>query len=590
MSDGRAGSEPGRRAVLGGVAAVASTAGCVKRVRNVLGRDPSSQISLRILTVPADADPHAIRIARELASNLRDCGVDAGVTPMSPEELYRQVLINQSYDIYVGQFPSADWTEPDRLYPLLHSVYASETGWQNPFEYTNLNADSQLEAQRTTTGSRRRAAVDGIQATIGHTQPFTTVAFPDSLATLREDRFRLGRLELNTSLTLLGLRPVEAGTRTLRLVSTDTRVTANRNPLAAEFRKFGTFTDLLYDPLARRLDGVVRPWLAESWRVTDRDDRPAVALTLREGLTWHDGEPITAEDVQFTYRFLADTSLGEAESPIPAPRFRGRASLVEDVEVIDDRTATVRFAETSVPVAPRSFTVPLLPKHVWIEQTGRATLAGVDANRVVTEALVWNNPDPVGSGPLEFESAIPAESLRLSRFDDHFLHDGEAVRPEQFAGAPAYREIRLRAVGSDDSAVEVVASGEADATVAPLGPGVVPRIGRSPELRLLGIGSRAFYHVGYNTSEAPLSNPRFRSVVARLLDKSAIVEDVFDGYARPAAGPLAGTRWLADDLQWTGTDPMTPFLGTDGDLDAEAAREALVDAGYRYSDGKLLDE
>jgi peptide/nickel transport system substrate-binding protein len=86
-----------------------------------------------------------------------------------------------------------------------------------------------------------------------------------------------------------------------------------------------------------------------------------------------------------------------------------------------------------------------------------------------------------------------------------------------------------------------------------------------------------------------LSNQRFRRVLARLLDKSGIATDVFGGYLAPATAPIAGADWTPSDLRWEGEDPEVPFVGTAGELDRLAARNAFRDAGYRYNDaGELL--
>lgn len=579
-----------RRAVLATAAAtLAGAGGCVKRTRNVMARDPANQVSLRILTVPVDANPYPSRIARELASNLQACGVDASVEPMEPEALYRRVLLEHDFDLYVGQFPRNDWLDPDTLYALCHSMFGGEPGWQNPFGYTSMSLDDVLETQRTTSGRDRRTAVTELQAHLAEDQPFTPLAVPDALGTTRTDRFEGWHGNPMNPVDLLGLDGV-ADADALSLVTTDGRVTGNRNPIAAEFRARGTITDLLYDPLARVVDSIAKPWAAADWRLDGGDGRPVAEVTLRPDLTWHDGKSLTAEDVAFTYEFLADTSLGNADSPIPASRYRGRISLVDEVAVADDRTVRIAFADASPVVAMRALTVPILPQHVWRDRTEPATIAGVETNRTMTEALAWNNPRAVGSGPLAFDRAVPGESLRLSRFDDHFLRGEPEGLPDRLAGGPEYGELRLSVAGSDDAAVELVASGDADGTVSPLGAAVVPRIGRESALSLVSDPSRAFYHVGYNTRTSPLSNTRFRRIVARLLDRRHLVETVFEGYSTPAASPLTGTPWHDPDQFPQEMGLGSSFAGRDGTLDTDASKAAFVEAGYRYDDGRLLVE
>ncbi|MFU8866871.1 ABC transporter substrate-binding protein, partial [Natronococcus sp.] len=93
--------------------------------------------------------------------------------------------------------------------------------------------------------------------------------------------------------------------------------------------------------------------------------------------------------------------------------------------------------------------------------------------------------------------------------------------------------------------------------------------------------------VGFNARIEPFSNPHVRRLVSGLLDESWIVDEIFDGRATPTATPLP-EEWVPEGLLWEGADPVTPFFGDDGDLDAEAARAALEEAGYRYDDqGRL---
>lgn len=613
-----------RRSLLTAIAATggaASTAGCLDRIRGVASRDTGERLSLEIKAPPADEDPVAIRIAQALRDNLHAAGVGARVTPVAIDELYRQVLINNEFDVYVGQYPTRQAIDPDDLYPLLHSKFTGEPGWQNPFGCTDLAIDDLLDRQRRTTGEARYEAVTELQRVLGNINPFSILAFPDAISAVREGRFEGwlgGTGGFDTPLGLLGLdRIVDSGSDDddasdpttdhpdrLRLTTTDERITKNRNPLAVEFRNDGLFTSLLYDSLARRYGGEVRPWLAADWTWDDEMDGEwtetaaagdaadaggSATLRLREGLRWHDGEPITADDVEFTYDFLTDTSMGELDSPAPAPRFRGRSSLVASARTTDDLTAVLSFTTPSRSIAVRALTVPLLPEHIWREHTGVVDVPGLDTDGV-TDALVWMNPEPVGSGPLTFERATEGESVLFSRYQDHFLAaaDPPADVAERFHGKPAFDELSVMIAPSDWAAVELAAEGDVDATVSQLSPGTVPRIGRSDALRLISSRSWSFYHIGFNMRHSPLTNPHFRKAVSNLLDAEAVASNELGGYARPAATPLAGTDWEAPGLQWDAETRAAEFYGEDGELDVESAREAFREAGYRYDEeGRL---
>ncbi|EMA65766.1 extracellular solute-binding protein family 5 [Halorubrum aidingense JCM 13560] len=661
----------GRRKALAGVGTAVLSAGCIGRVRNIAGRDRPGQLSLEINTMPADNDPNGIRIARQLAENAEAVGIEMQINTMSLRDLRRRVLLNHNFDIYVGQFREAEPFDPDVLYSLTHSRFGAETGWQNPFGFADFGVDELLSEQRTAEGDRRRSVVSELQEALVDRQPFTVVAFPDALTAIRDERFEGWGAQQPLSIEgLLGLEHRgssgdetgddaetdgdtetdgdgdEADTATLELVTTDQRVTENWNPIAPEYRRYGTFTSLLYDQLVRMDGDEAIPWLAAAW---ERSDPETFEVTLRDA-QWHDGEPVSADDVAFTYEFLGDTSMGNVEAPVPAPRFRGRTSLVQSVTAVDDATVRFEIGDVSRRVGLRALQVPILPEHVWRERTSVATIAGFEFDGETTEAVVSNNENPVGSGPMRLVEATAEESVVFERNAEHFLvragqdggveteaetggettnatvsddgttnmttsdgatnggttndgttesGDGDVTGsssidgiPERFRGKPAFERLRVEVAPSDIAAVQAVGDGLADATFSNLGPDSVPRLGREADARLVSTRSAAFYHIGYNTRRAPLSNPRFRGVLASLIDKPLLVDEAFEGYAQPAASPLAASpEWVPEGLQWSedDTDPVHPFLGEDGAVDVEAARDELREAGYRFGEnGRLL--
>jgi peptide/nickel transport system substrate-binding protein len=571
-------------------------------VITVVVKGDAERVRLDILTAPADADPYALRLARRLAAWLAAAGIDARVTPTAEEELLRRALVNAEFDLFVARLPDR-FRSPDALYSLLHSQYAETPGWQNPFGYANLAVDDLLESQRLHRGSDRREVVAELQRTVARTQPFTLLAFPDDVRAARDDHYRnWSTTDLRSPRGYLTLEradraeSVEDGASRrpseLVAVSTDRRVTENLNPLAVEFRRTGALTGLIYDSLGYVSDaGDATRWLASSWAFSRDGAGIRARVTVRPDLRWHDGEPLTADDVAFTYTLFADTSLGRTgeDGPVPAPRFQGRSRLVDDVRAVDERTVEFRFADCTPAIATRAFTVPILPEHVWRERSDPASVAGIEVG-TATDALVTNNVPPVGSGPLRFVANTPGERLVLERFDGHFLaRERVSGASTPLAGGPAFDHLLVRVVGSDAPAVEMIADGEADVTATPVGADAAPRIARDDDLGLHVKRSESPYVLGYNARRTPLSNSRFRSTLAHLFDRSHLAEEVFEGYARPAVSLLAGTDWLPGDLRWNDHDPVTPFLGSDGELAVDRVRAAFRDAGYRYENGHLVE-
>jgi len=574
-----------RRALVGGAAgiATASTAGCLDRLRNRVSRDSPEPVSVTVKTVPADDDERAVTVARHLATNLEAAGVDTTVVPMAETELRRDVLLDHDFDVYVGRSPSRH--EPDFLLSLLHSGYASQPGWQNPFGYADIGVDDALVAQRRRSGESRRRALAELQRLVVAEGPLAVVAVPDEIHAVRPERFvNWSMLDADRELGVLGLEPRDGvDASELRFAVTDDRPTRNLNPLAVEFREYGTITGLLYDGLAAWGPNALEPRLAEDW-AWSAIDPPVVEVTLRDDLRWHDGTPLTAADVAFTYEFIADTSLGRAEEPVPAPRFQGRASLVEDATLVDDSTVRLDFVDSSASVAERALTVPVLPEHVWADRATLDVVGGVELSDSLPPALTMSNLPAVGSGPLRFESATSDERLVLARYDDHYLHRDEDGGPAQLDSSQgvSVERVTFTVVPSDSAAVAVTAAGDVDAVASPLGPASVPAIERASALDLVVGGTPSFYHVGFNVRRAPLSNPRFRRVTTRLLDREHLVSSAFDGYARTAVGPLDATKWAVR------ADTDRSFLGTNGTVDSAAAQAAFRDAGFRYDEDDRL--
>lgn len=584
-----------RRALLASAATgAAGLAGCLSRFRTVRNQEIPDQISLDVLTLPGDDDAVATQIGRRLTSNLDAIGVDANLVLYPEDELRREVLINQDYDLFVSAHPNIQ--HPDTLRPLLHSAFVGEIGWQNPFELTDFNIDELLEQQRFHSGTERRQTIVELQEELVRQQPFIPVAVPDTIRASRSERFSgwrsIGSAVLQ-SLARLDRRDTD--TETLRLVSTDGRITRNLNPIAVEYRNRGQVTGLIYDSLAKRYAGAVRPWAAADWELSSDDDGTVARVTLQSDLQFHDGSPLTAEDVVFTVEFLQDTSRGELEIMAPASRFRGRTSLVDEITAVDDETVEMTFPDTGPETARRALTVPIFPRGKWEEKTRPADVGGVELTEAVTEALVWENDEPVGSGPLQFESSTEGQELVLGRYDDHQLHRDPDRLPEpladRFAGGIPFADLEIQIVRSDDAALGLLINGEVDATISDLNPAMVPRIGREPHIDLHVEQSPALYMVGCNTLREPLGNPHFRRLLARLLDKESIHNEVFGGFGRPAASALAGTEWLPNHLRWEDSEPELPFFGSGGNLDVAEARDYLRDAGFEFSDdGELLEQ
>ncbi|MFP9190460.1 ABC transporter substrate-binding protein [Natronosalvus vescus] len=557
--------------------------GCIREFRTAVNRNRLDQLSLSITTQPADGDRQAIQIVRRLADHLETVGIDTSIRLRSSEEFRRETLINHDFDLYVGRHPGG--SDPDFLYEALYSRYAEEAGWQNPFGVADTTVDRLLDRQRVTDGEERRDAVEELLEYVALEQPFVPICRFEEVRLARTTRFD-GWNE-HALATRLGYLDLEPGTEAdpdepgrLRGTVIYASPSENVNPLTVEYRYQPVIMELLYDSLATpdpETDELV-PWLASEW--TYQDGR--LEMTIRDDHTFHDGEPVTADDVEFTYRFLADTAMGQTDVPAPSPHYRGLASAIDAdaIETPDNHTiaAEVDAAEA---VVERALTVPILPQHIWEPRADPAHVRGVRVAQDATEALVVDNVPAIGSGPFRFDERVEREHLSLERFDDHFT-----TRPDVDLPAATATSFRAQIDPRSPSAIALIENDDADVTISPLEAYALGDLEDTDELRRLQTTSQEFYHLGFNVRRGPCSNPYFRQAVARLIDKAWAAETVFEGYATPIATPVFD-EWMPQSLAFEDGDPVVPFHGTGGELDAAAARSGFEEAGYRY-DGETL--
>lgn len=557
-----------RRAFLA-TAASTTLAGC-NGIQYSDRYSPGERVSLTVSAPPADDDRAATTMARTLTDRLSALGVDASFAPKNQSQLYLDALINHDFDVFVARHPGL--LHPDALYPLLHSKFAPEPGWQNPFGVASVAIDESLERLRAAEDTT--AALRAFLAEYVERVPFSVVTAPEFLTARRSELTVAENAVTERPLDVLAQLADVSLDRPYRTGIFSIEVTENRNPIAGEFRWNRQILGLLYDSLARQPRGGidVLPWAARDWEF-DGDD---LVVELRPGQTFHDGSPLTADDVAFTLEFLSDTSLGEASSPVPATRFRGRTTLVSAARATD--ATTVRFEvapDVDERTAERVLTLPILPASEWESHTNL-----VDDR--VTEALVWKNRQPVGSGPMAFESATSRESVTLRPFAEHFLADVEDGPVSRYAGALDTEGLTARYAPSGEDALAALSSGRLDTSLhlfplqafagATDEDGVVTATTQSTGLCI----------AGYNLREGPLSDFRFRQVLARLHDRDDTVASVFEGFATATDLPVVD-GWNGD-IESFDEYSVGSFPGVDGELDVERGRALFKDVGYTYDE------
>ena len=298
----------------------------------------------------------------------------------------------------------------------------------------------------------------------------------------------------------------------------------------------------IYDTLVwKDSSGELLPWLAEDFQSSD--DGLNHTFNLREGITWHDGEPLTAEDVAFTFDYFKAQTLSPQVIAQPFPE-------IEEVRATDERTVEFELAS---PLADffgfgGVGSILIVPRHIW------STVD--DATTVSDPALL------VGSGPFKLESYTQGEGAYLyTANDDYFL------------GTPFVERLEYRPVGE---ALPAVVAGDLDATSVPgLRPEVLAPFRDNPSLEILeappgNFGSGLYWNLAKGGA---LADATFRRACARAIDREDMVERLHGGNAQ-----VGNPGWVPEGNPAHVDVEQYPF-------DREQAESLLDEAGYTLGDG-----
>lgn len=301
---------------------------------------------------------------------------------------------------------------------------------------------------------------------------------------------------------------------------------------------------LLYTPLVA-YDSAYRPkpWLAESWSLSDT----AVVFTLRDDVAWHDGEPVTAEDVKFTFDRAKDPA---AASPMGAAYL----SNVESAEVLGPHR--VRFEFTAPHAEPlHGFYWPPVPEH---------RLGDVPPGEMAEHPF---GRDPVGSGPYRFTGWRSGEALTFRRADSF---------PEGLGGRPEIGRVVYRVVPERTTRLRELLRGELHVD-GPLAPADADRVRSSDAARLQVFPWRMFTYLGWNTRDPLFAEAEVRRAMTLALDRGEMLEAALYDFGSVASGPIPPWHPYAPGL-----DPL-PHA-------PDSARALLEANGWTDRDGDGVRE
>ncbi|MEM8825296.1 MAG: ABC transporter substrate-binding protein, partial [Pseudomonadota bacterium] len=294
-------------------------------------------------------------------------------------------------------------------------------------------------------------------------------------------------------------------------------------------------------------DGLPQPWAATGYEWLDDT---TIRVSLRDDMMWHDGQPVTAEDVKFSFEAAAS-----GEAPMYGPFVNG----ISDIS-IDGNDITFSLSEPSAPFLTASLSkINIIPKHIWepiIEEQ-----AGLETNAESVQEDV-----PVGSGPYKFASWTLNEEVVLERNDGHWA-------------APKADRWILRIVPNVEAALGMLRSGEINfLSDFPGDPSVVKAAAEEdPNLESISTVDIGFRYVAFNNRRPPFDDAAFRRALSSAVDRRLIVGAAFRGFAVPSNSVVSPALGYWHNEETTGA--MATGI--------EAAQAMLEEAGYRLVDGRL---
>jgi len=319
---------------------------------------------------------------------------------------------------------------------------------------------------------------------------------------------------------------------------------ATLDPAAYSDRATETVLRNIFDGLVTRTaENDVVPELAQSFRWVDDQ---TVEFHLKQGVKFHNGEDLTADDVVYTFDRILNQDVGALR--------RGFVQEVGSVEKVD--IDTVRFHLKS----PWPLFLQMLVHNQVVPQGHLSLLGPREFAR-----------DPVGSGPFRFVEGDLDDELVLERFGDYY-GGADGLPP---VGSPYLDRVIFRMMPDATDRVQALLTGAVH-IIQSVPPSMVPQLSGNSEITVKAtMGTRPKF-VDLNVTVPPFDDVRVRQALNYAVDAQRILNEVESGYGVILAGPLSPANLFADPR-------LEPYS-----YDPEKAKSLLSEAGYGPQDISLV--
>ena len=294
----------------------------------------------------------------------------------------------------------------------------------------------------------------------------------------------------------------------------------------------------LFTPLVQYDENLgVRPNLAEKWDMTTND----ITFTLRRDVKWHDGQPVTAEDVKFTFDMAKDPATGSLIGSAYLPQ-------VKSAEVVDSYTVKFTFAQPHAQALEDFWWAPA-PKHL---------LQNVSAQEMRNAPY---NRQPVGSGPFKFSQWQANQRLVVER---------NAAFPEALGGPANLERVVFRIIPEPSTMLTELTTGGVQVDV-PLPPDQVKQVEGNSDMKVFAFPGKTVYYIGWNNKRPPFNSANLRRALGMAVNRQEIIDALLFGQGTPASSTVP---------PW---HPLFPKDAAAPKFDVAAAGQLLDQEGWRDS-------
>jgi len=339
--------------------------------------------------------------------------------------------------------------------------------------------------------------------------------------------------------------------------------TGKFNPLYASDDYTAYINNLIFQSLVTvDANANLQPGLAEKWEVSE--DSKTITFHLFQNIKWTDGEPFTAEDVQFTLDFMSNKNYTGLNSTYVQQIVgydevhNGTAEHLSGINVIDEYTIAITTNEVYASFYEKiGRGVSIIAKHVWED----VPVAEVEQR---TELL----QNPIGTGPFKLQEYVADQYTTLVK------------NPDYYEGTPKIDKIIIQVVNPDTAQAQLLNNELDIIRVESLNPDDI-KIYEDAGFEVKSNLLNAYQHMVINFKDPILSNKDFRQAMAYAINREGIVASLLYGY-----GNVANTIYTKEFFAYPGDDAINDYA-----YNPEKAIEILTTkAGYEYKDNTLYKD